>query len=685
MTDRIASLKDYIVSKKHQLNLRDIETDLAGDFSRRGLSARERMVERLETVLATEQPFILPGERIVYTRTVRSLPELFTAGEWAEIRSGHYIHELGYVSNLTPRYAHTIAGGLEKRRGEILAALPGCSGEETGFLGGLLRAIDAVEGLADRYRDEALRRGNEEAYDVLGRIPREGARTFREALQFFRILHFTLWAEGEYHNTVGRFDQYMLPYLEADLEAGRLSRGAAFELLEEFFLSFNKDSSLYPGVQQGDNGQSMVLGGRRADGKDGFNVLSAMCLEASRELKLIDPKINLRVDGGTPLSVYEMGTLLTKEGLGFPQYANDDVVIPGLTALGYGPEDAADYSVAACWEFIVPGRGMDIPNVGAMSFPAVLDAAMKDRLREAADFEEMLRAVEDGIRASCAAILSGVSRLWMIPAPFLSLLMDGCVEGKRDVSLGLRYNNYGIHGTGLATAVDSLLAIEKLVFDERSVAPGVLLEAVASDFQGRGELLHRLRYELPKLGDGSAEPVRLAERLLDAFASAVKGLRNERGGCVRAGTGSAMYYLWHAARMGASPDGRRAGEPFPANFSPSLFARLPGPVSVMKAFSGPDLKKTINGGPLTMEFHDSLFRGGESVGKVASLIRWFVGRGGHQLQLNAVNRDTLLDAQAHPEAHAQLIVRVWGWSAYFNRLDREYQDHILSRREYAAL
>jgi formate C-acetyltransferase len=189
---------------------------------------------------------------------------------------------------------------------------------------------------------------------------------------------------------------------------------------------------------------------------------------------------------------------------------------------------------------------------------------------------------------------------------------------------------------------------------------------------------------LPKLGDGTDGPADLATHLLYAFADGVKGLRNERGGCVRAGTGSAMYYLWHANEIGASADGRRNKEPFPANYSPSLFAKIPGPVSVIQTFTRPDLKRVINGGPLTLEFHSSLFRNTDSVEKVAKLVKSFVQMGGHQLQLNAVNRDVLLDAQVHPERHHQLIVRVWGWSAYFTELDRDYQDHVLRRQEYGS-
>jgi formate C-acetyltransferase len=165
------------------------------------------------------------------------------------------------------------------------------------------------------------------------------------------------------------------------------------------------------------------------------------------------------------------------------------------------------------------------------------------------------------------------------------------------------------------------------------------------------------------------------------FADAVADLKNERGGGFRAGTGAAMYYIWHARELGATADGRRAGTPLPANFAPSLNVKLNGPVSILRSFSKPDFKRTINGGPVTIEFHDTVFKNAEAVKKAAQLVRAFIGWGGHELQLNAVNADVLRDAQAHPEGYKNLIVRVWGWSGYFVELDKCYQDHIIKRVE----
>ncbi|MDY3764503.1 MAG: pyruvate formate lyase family protein, partial [Candidatus Ventricola sp.] len=410
------------------------------------------------------------------------------------------------------------------------------------------------------------------------------------------------------------------------------------------------------------------------------NLLSEMCLTASAELKLIDPKINLRVNRDTPLEVFELGTQLTKLGLGFPQYENDDVAIPGLTALGYAERDARDYAMAACWEFIIPGKGMEIPNIGALPFANTVDRVIRDRLADCPDMDALKREIREAIFTSVRETVASKKNLYVIPSPYLSLFFDGCVEKARDISLGCTYNNWGLHGTGLAPAADMMAAVEQMVYGGE-ISAQALVAAMDADFVDHEALRSRLKTACPKMGNDDDRADRHAVWLLDTFADSVKGLTNERGGCVRAGTGSAMYYIFHANELGATADGREAGVPLPANYAPSLNVKLSGPVSLIKSFTKPDLNRVINGGPLTIEFSDSVFTQAESITKVAQLVRLFVLRGGHQLQLNTVNHERLLDAQQHPENYRNLIVRVWGWSGYFVELDKCYQDHIIRRAE----
>ncbi len=662
MEQMLEELKNYILQKKHHAFRQKLNLSYAEEFHEKRLSPVERMSERFARLTQLEKPEILPGEQICFLRTVPTILDIFTEEEWKEIRSEHFIHESGYLSNLCPNYAETIRVGLlEKRK----------SADEYGK-----RAIDSLIALSDRYRAEAEKCGRDDLVKVLERVPRYGATNFREALQFFRILHYALWLEGNYHNTVGRLDLYLYPYLRADMEKGLYDEESALALVEDFFLSFNKDSDLYVGVQQGDNGQSLVLGGK-SGGKEVFNLLSKLCLRASNHLRMIDPKINLRVSKETPMEVYELGSELTRAGLGFPQYSNDDVVIDGLTRLGYAPEDAENYVVAACWEFIIPDVGADVANIGALSFPRAVDTALHRYLGACGTFEEFKEKLRGVIFDECDALCRACEHLWFVPSPFMNVLMN------RDISLGGKYNNFGLHGTGIATAADSLAVIKKYVYDEKSISAEELTDAVDSDFETHAQLLPVLRYEAPKMGNNIDWVDDLAVWLLDTFADGLAGKKNCRGGIYRAGTGSAMFYLWHADEIGASPDGRRRGEPFGTNFSPSLFANLSGPISVIKSFSKPHFARAINGGPLTLEFHSSMFSDPDCVRKIARFVKTYMDMGGHQLQLNAVNPEKLKDAQRHPENYRQLVVRIWGWSAYFVELDKAFQDHVIARHTYS--
>lgn len=647
----------FIETHTHRNLRRDFPQELATEFSALGLSPEERMTRRFELLCQAEKPQMQPFEKIVLMRTVKKQPDIFTEAEWADIKAKHYIHELGFVSNLSLDYGRVIGSGLLAAR------------ENADAYG--RRVIDAIIDLCDRYKRLAVEQDRRDVVEMLSRVPRYGATNFREALQMFRILHYALWLEGDYHNTVGRFDQYIYPYFKRDMDAGVYTKETALDLLEDFFLSFNKDSDLYVGVQQGDNGQSMVLGGRREDGSEGFNELSELCLLASRDLKLIDPKINLRVSKETPLEIYEKGTELTKVGLGFPQYSNDDVVIEGLQKLGYDYKDAVNYVVAACWEFIIPNIGNDIANIGAVNFPKLVDEVLRRDLPAKKDWDTLLADVKAAIQAECDRITESIHDVWFVPSPFLDLLRDG-----------KKYNNFGLHGCGIASAADALAAVKEYVYDKQTVTPDRLLHALDTDYADDPELLHLLRYEAQKMGCDDDRADSLGTLILDAFADALEGKKNCLGGIWRAGTGTAMYYLWYSRDLGATADGRHAGEPFGTNFSPNLFTQVPGPLTDIQSFTKQHIERTINGGPLTLEFAAGIFSKEENCRKVAMLVKHFIDRGGHQLQLNAVNLDAMKDAQIHPEAHQHLVVRIWGWSAYFVELDKEFQDHVIARQEY---
>ncbi len=688
----IESLKQRVRAGEHKAHRSNVALDLLPELDGQTLSWTRRAARLVHRMCEAQKPVIDAGERIVFLRTVPKVPPIYSPEEWQQQTAGRTMHELGPISNFCADWGMVLSQGLLGRRQVAMETRQRLSGdaEAVESLDAAIETIDAVLALADRYREAALQAGRQDLADLFAHVPADTPRTFHEALQALRLLHAVVWMGGHYHAGLGRFDQYLWPYLEADFNARRLTPADAEELVAEFFISLNKDSDLYPGVQQGDNGQSLMLGGVTRDGSDGVNELTRIALRAALRTDMIDPKINLRITPETDLSLLCLAAELTRKGLGFPQYSNDAVVIPALVEHGYDLEDARNYTVAACWEFIIPGKGMEVVNIGAVSLPAAVDIAIRAGLKAGESFEAILSCVGVDIDRQVRELVDSYSRLLLPPSPYLSVLMDGCLERGRDVSTGLKYNNFGIHGACSSNAADALAAVEKLVFAEAAVEPQELIAALDSDFQGYEPLRQKLLHQSPRVGN-DPEADELLAKLFDLFATACEAIEdNGRGGKVRPGSGSAMYYVWLARGkpgdteypIGATVDGRHKGDFFSANLAPSPQTMMRGPISVLQGFSEIDYSRICNGGPITMEIADLAFSGPESLEKCAKLVRTFAQLGCQQLQLNAVNAERLLDAKRHPERHRNLIVRVWGWSGYFCELAPEYQDHVIARYQY---
>lgn len=680
MTENIKRQLKLIESRKHREYRRSLTKkeldEILSQLYNKEFSYMKRATLAIKLFLEYETPVILEDTKIHGLRTLIEFPEIYAQGEMDEIKKAHYVHEKGKVTNVVWDIETVLAEGLEGRRARLMNGKK-ADGE---FVECVNETIDFTEAFCDRYAVALCKAGNEEHGKMISRVVRYGAKTMVEAFQLFRLLHFTLWGTSCYHNTVGRFDQWAYPYYLSDKNKG-MTDEEALEIIEDFFLSFNRDSDLYYSLAWGDNGQSLVLGGMLPDGSNGVNELTYLALTASKELRQIDPKINLRVDKNTPAQLFEAGTELTKIGLGFPQYSNDDVVIPCLEYWGYKKEDARNYAIAACWEFIIPKIALDIPNIGGTPIAGVVSAVIHTKLKDCQNTEQLFEYVKADIYKKTCEMTEAVKNLYMEPSPYVSMLMADCLENGRDMSEGMTYNNYGFHGVGLSCAADQIAAIDSLMFKQKLFDADRLLKGLETNFKEDAELKYMLRNKADKMGrDDSANEI--GNRLLNIFADSLEGVKNERGGIFRAGTGSAMYYVWQSEVLGTTADGREAFDYFPANFSPSLFLTKAGPLSVLMGFSPESLLRTSNGGPMTFELHDTVFKNEDSVKKVAQLVRAYILNGGHQLQINAVNREKMIQAQKEPEKYQDLIVRVWGWSGHFVELDKCYQNQIIKRVEF---
>lgn len=658
MTDKVKKMLSYLNSKEY-IKLRKDGTEIKVDKS----ITIDEYVSKFNEVMTREQPVIFETDMFGFNRYINTRQGLLNA-------------------NLTPNYYRVMSQGFGQIKNQINEMIRNTSDDSKKSYGeAMLKCINIVIEFAQKYKNHAKKVGNQKLYDALCKIPFNRADSFYEACVFMKLCIFALRSSFLVHIGMGRFDQYMYPFYLHDKNNG-ITDDEIFETLEAFFVSINYDTDLYFGMQKGDNGQSMVLGGFDKDGNDMYNELSDMCIKASLELNIIDPKINLRVGKNTPDEIFELGTKLTKKGLGFPQYCNDDVVIPGLLNLGYDYEDALNYVVAACWEHIIPNCSAEVPNIYTMDFPMTVHKTIMSNLNECTTFDELMLRVKENIASECRKIEKVSNRSSLAPAVFCSIFVDGCIESLTDMWFGgTKYYNYGCHGAGISNAADALAAIKKNVYEDKTVNKEMLLKALENNFENYTEIRNLLRNS-PKMGNNIDFVDDIACELMDVFSQNLNNRPNDLGGVWKAGTGSAMEYLFKGRECPATADGRKKGEPYSSSFSPSLDAKTTGVLSVIQSFTKYDMTKIINGGPLTLEIHDTVLRNDIGIRKTAMLVKNYILLGGHQLQLNSINRERLIDAQKHPENYRNLIVRVWGWSGYFNELDTDYQNHIIRRTEF---
>lgn len=693
LSPRLVEMRQHIRDGEQKRWRQSRPPDVLTECERENLSWMRRTARLTRRICEAQDVVIGTDERIVFTRTVERVPPIGREGEWRKTVPPGTLAHTAPINNICPDWGLLLSEGLLGRRRVAMESRERLTGdpEAVEFLDAAIETIDAVLALAERHAQEARRSGRRDLAEALGRVPARAPRSFAEALQSIRLCHSVLWLSGHAHCGLGRLDQYLWPYLKADLDAGRLDVPQAEEWLAEFFISLNKDSDLYPGVQKGDNGQTVMLGGVKPDGTSAVNELTWMTLRVARDVALIDPKINLRIDARTDPELLTLAAELTRLGLGFPQYANDDVVVPGLVKAGYALEDARNYTVAACWEFIIPGRGMEVVNIGAVSLPAATDRAIREGLTAGESLGQILERTRSEVQRQVRRLAGDCRGMVLPPAPYYSVLMNDCLESGRDLSCGLTYNNFGIHGAGSSNAADALAAVKTLVFDTKKVRPVELLRALECDFQDAGGLRRMLQQDAPKVGNNDDTADRCLTTLFGYLADACAAVgENGRGGRFRPGSGSAMYYVWLARGrksmrepvVAATADGRKTGDFFSSSLAPSPGIATSGPFSALQSFAKIDYGRICNGGPITLELSDTVFRGSDGPRKVALLIQAFARLGGQQLQLNTLNVETLRDAQRHPERHRNLVVRVWGWSGYFCELAREYQEQIMARHVF---
>lgn len=602
--------------------------------------------------------------------------------------------------------------------------------EKYHFYDAVLIVIDAVKNFANRYADLAKemaktassKRSAEllEISRICSKVPYEPAESFAEAIQATWLIQLILQIESNGHSlSYGRFDQYMYPYLKADLEKDAMTEDKAVELLTNLWiktLTINKVRSQAHTYSSAGSPlyQNVTVGGQTKDKKDAVNTLSFLILRSVAQTKLPQPNLTVRYHAGLNREFMDEAIEVMKLGFGMPAFNNDEVIIPSFIKFGVAEEDAYDYSAIGCVETAVPGKwGYRCTGMSYMNFPKILMIAMNDGIDPVSNrrftkgygyfknmktFAELEDAWDKTVRelTRMSVIVENAIDLGIekeVPDILCSALTEDCIgRGKTLKAGGAIYDFISGLQVGIANLADSLAAIKKLVFEEKKVTQEELWQALMTDWESERsqEIQQLIIREVPKYGNDEDYTDKLAVKAYDSYIDEIKKYPNTRygrgpiGGIRYSGTSSISANVGQGRSTMATPDGRKAWGPLAEGCSPSHNMDRNGPTAVLKSVSKLPTEEIVGGVLLNQKVNPQTLAKEEDKQKLIMLLRTFFNRlKGYHIQYNVVSRKTLIDAQKNPEKHRDLIVRVAGYSAFFNVLSKATQDDIIERTEHA--
>ena len=621
--------------------------------------------------------------------------------------------------------------GYEERTRKLKDQLDLCVPENIDkyqFYKAVLIVIDAVKTFAKRFSDLAKEKADnaegkrkEELLEISRiclKIPYEPAETFKEALQSTWFIQLILQIESNGHSlSYGRFDQYMYPYYKHDIDNKLITEDEALELLTNLWiktLTINKVRSQSHTFSSAGSPmyQNVTIGGQTTDKKDAVNELSYLILKSVAQTRLPQPNLTVRYHKNLDKKFMDECIEVMKLGTGMPAFNNDEVIIPSFIEKGVKEEDAYNYSAIGCVETAVPGKwGYRCTGMSYMNFPRILLIAMNNGIdltsgkrfveecgyfKDMTSFEQLKDAWDKVVRklTRMSVIVENSIDLALernVPDVLCSALTEDCIgRGKTIKEGGAVYDFISGLQVGIANMADSLAAIKKLVFEEKKITPEQLWNAIIDDFTSEEsqKIQQMLINESPKYGNDDDYVDNLVVEAYDSYIDEMKKYPNTRygrgpiGGIRYAGTSSISANVGQGYGTMATPDGRKARTPLAEGCSPAHSMDKNGPTAVFKTVSKLPTHEITGGVLLNQKVTPQMLSTEENKMKLEMMIRTFFNRlEGYHVQYNVVSRDTLIDAQLHPEKHRDLIVRVAGYSAFFNVLSKATQDDIIERTE----
>ena len=510
------------------------------------------------------------------------------------------------------------------------------------------------------------------------------AEHFEEALQRILFYNQLLWQTGHGLNGLGRLDKILEDYYFDDLNSGFITQEEVYDLIKSFLKTLHTYYWYKSAALMGDTGQVIILGGKYDDeyGEYYFyNDLTYMFIQAIKELQLPDPKVLLRVSEETPRDLIELSLETINTGIGSPLFSNDEVVIDKMIEFGYDKEDANNYVVSACWEPSAVGKGFEQNNINFISFLKPLNEVFDDETEQFLDnilsFDELFNSYKYYLKKDADELIAFLDDIEWNKDPMLSLFIDDCNDRNMDISQGgAKYNHYGITTVGLANTVNSLYALKKLVFEERKYSLNELNKIRKNNFKKdkHQSVLNDLKNVKPRFGMDDDEILDISQEIVQFLEDCFKDYTNKFGGKIKFGL-SAPSYISAGEEISASFDGRKAGEPLSTHISLDTNKDF---TEVLRFASKLDYGGAkFNGNVVDLMLSPNFIKNHSD--KFTDFIYSSIKLGFFQMQMNVVDSKTLIEAKENPESHPNLIVRVWGFSAYFNDLPEEYQDLLISR------
>ena len=570
------------------------------------------------------------------------------------------------------------------------------------------RYAERLEELAAEEKDPVRKKELEKMAAICRRVPAHAPTTVHEALQHYWFIHLGVVTELNPWDSFnpGRLDQSLYPLDKKQLEEGTVTQEEVYEMLQSFWVKFNNHPSppkVGVTAEESNTYTDFCLinvGGVKEDGSDGVNEMSYILLDVIREMRLLQPSSMIQVSKKNPDRFIRAAVEIIKTGFGQPSVFNTDALVQEMLRAGKDVRDARNGGCSGCVETGAFGTEAYILT-GYFNLPKILELTLNDgfdkrtgkqiglKTGTATDYrtyEELFAAYKAQVQHFMRIKLTGnniIERIFMkyMPVPFLSVLIEDCIRNGKDYMCGgARYNSSYVQGVGLGSITDMLTALRYHVYDKKTIAMETMEKALANDFKGFEELQYQLVYHTPKYGNDDDYADEQEVQVFDMYYDVLSGHKSPRGADYRVNMLPTTCHVYFGKVTGATPDGRNAWKVLSEGISPVQGADTNGPTAVIRSAAKIDHIKT-GGTLLNQKFTPSLLSTEEGCNNLVHLIRAYFRMDGHHIQFNVVDADTLREAQKHPEDYRDLIVRVAGYSDYFNDLGEDLQNEIICRTE----